>query len=512
MKLWAYVVAALIAGALFRRRRHLEPPMLVGGVLAIVLLAVYGTGAVHLPTLEEVLTHVGSTLGAWTYLLVAVFAFLETGAFIGLIAPGETAMIVGGVVAGQGEISVITLIAITWFAAVLGDCASYELGRRLGRDFLVRHGSRFQITPERLERVETFFQAHGGKAIFIGRFVGLVRAVAPFLAGSGRMPFRRFLPYDVLGAGLWSTTFILIGYVFWQSFDQVLKIAKQGAIGLGVAISVVVGIVLLVRVLADDERRHALEARIMAALDRPGLRVLQPVVRWAKGPARFFIQRLTPGQLGLELTALLAVVAVGSFGYIGNWLVIRSRGYGSLDATVHRWAVDLADATATDIARVLTWLGSPWIMETLCVLVAIALLTRRRVLEAVVVAGGMALTTGLVVLTKGLVDRPRPSDALVEAGTSSFPSGHAAYAMAWVVLAIVAVRVVPALRGRWWLVVAGILVALVVGLTRLYLRAHWAADVFGGWGVAAMSFSIVAIVALIVAFVRQNGSAGSPPP
>ena len=95
-------------------------------------------------------------------------------------------MMLGGVVAGQGEINVITLIGIAWAAAVAGDCASYLLGKRLGREFLVKHGPRFQITPDRLEQVETFFANHGGKAIFIGQFVGIVRAVAPFLAGSGR--------------------------------------------------------------------------------------------------------------------------------------------------------------------------------------------------------------------------------------------------------------------------------------------------------------------------------------
>ncbi len=262
-----------------------------------------------------------------------MLAFLETGAFIGLIAPGETAMMLGGVVAGQGEINVITLIAVAWVAAVAGDCASYALGQRLGRDFLVRHGPRFQITPERLEQVEKFFAAHGGKAIFIGRFVGIVRAVAPFLAGSGKMPFRRFIPYDVLGAGLWATTFILIGYAFWQSFGRVLKIAKEGALGLGIAISLIVGIVWLVRFLRVPENRARVEQGLDRALDRPGLRVLRPVVHWARGPLRFFFQRLTPGQLGLELTTLLAIAAVGSFAFFGYWAIIAGGSTPAVDDT-----------------------------------------------------------------------------------------------------------------------------------------------------------------------------------
>jgi undecaprenyl-diphosphatase len=506
MKPWAFVAAATLVLVALRRRRHLEPPLLIGLVLGAAGLAVYGTGWVEPPNLEELLLDIGETLGAWTYLLVGVMAFLETGAFVGLIAPGETAMIVGGVVAGQGQISVITLIGIAWTAAVLGDVASYELGRRLGRDFLVRHGPRFQITAERLALVEAFFAKHGGKAIFVGRFVGIVRAVAPFLAGSGGMRFRRFLPYDVLGAGLWATTFILLGYVFWQSLDRLLTVAKQGALGLGIAISLVVGLIWAVRYLRVPEHRAQLEEQVDRALDRPVLRLLRPVVRWARGPARFFLARLTPGQLGLELTTLLAIGAVGSFAYLGYWIQLEDQGSGALDVRVNGWAVDLEHPTATQVAEVVTLLGAPWLMETLCALAALALLARRRILEAVVVGLGMALTVAAVQLAKQLVDRPRPDNALVDAAGASYPSGHAAYAMAWIVLAIVGVRVVPWLRGRWWLVIVAIVVAALVGVTRIYLRVHYLADVLGGEGAAAMCFSAVAIVALVVAFVRHNGA------
>lgn len=505
MKLWPFAAAALLVALLVRRRRHLEPPLLVGGVLIAGVLCVYGSGAVHLPNVEQLLLDVGRVLGPWTYLLVGVLAFLETGAFIGLVAPGETAMMLGGVVAGQGEISVITLIGVAWVAAVAGDCASYALGKRLGRDFLVRHGPRFQIGPERLKQVETFFAEHGGKAILIGRFVGIVRAVAPFLAGSGRMPFRRFLPYDVLGAGLWATTFIMIGYVFWQSFGRVLKIAKEGALGLGIAIIVGVGLVWLVRWMGVAENRERLERGLDAALDRPGLRVLRPLVRWARGPLRFFFQRLTPGQLGLELTTLLAVGAVGSFAFFGYWIIAAGGDLSAFDDPVNRLAAELSHPTAIDVAEFLTVFGSPWLMETLCALTTILLLARRRIVEAAVVGIGMTLTVAFVQVAKHAVDRPRPSNAVVDAAGSAYPSGHAAYAIAWIALAVVAVRVVPALRGRWWLVIVAIVLAALVGATRVYLRVHWVSDVLGGEGAAAMSFCAVAVVALIVAFVRHNG-------
>ena len=504
MKIWPFVAAAALVAFLVRRRRHLEPPLLVGGALVAIGLCVYGSGLVKLPNLEELLLHIGNTLGQWTYLLVAVLAFLETGAFVGLLAPGETAMILGGVVAGQGEISVITLIALVWVAATLGDAVSFWLGRRLGREFLVRHGPKFRITPEVLERVEGFFDQHGGKAILLGRFVGIVRAVAPFLAGTGRMSFKRFLPYDILGAGLWATTFILLGYVFWQSLGTVLDYAKKGALGLGITITVIVGLVVAVRWLSREENRHELAQRMDRAVDRPGLRFLRPAVRWVQGPLRFFIARLTPGELGLELTTLLAIAAVGSFAYFGYWLAVAERGYGALDLTVNTWAVDLYNGTLAAVAEVVTVLGAPALMWPLVGVVTILLLVRRHWVEGVVLGAGMLLTIGFVRLGKSVLERPRPADAVIDVSGYSFPSGHAAYAVAWIALAVIAVRLVPSLRGRWWLVGAAIAVAVIVALTRVYLRVHWLSDVLAGAGVAAMSFSLVAVVALVVDFVRHN--------
>uniref|UniRef100_A0A6J5ZC03 Unannotated protein n=1 Tax=freshwater metagenome TaxID=449393 RepID=A0A6J5ZC03_9ZZZZ len=506
MKPLPFVAAAAVIFFLVRRRRKLELPLIVGGFLVAAGLCVYGTGLVKLPNLEELLTTIGTTLGAWTYLLVGLLAFLETGAFIGLIAPGETAMIVGGVVAGQGVISLVTLIGIAWFAATMGDLVSYELGRRLGRDFLVKHGPRFGMTAERLESVEQFFDKHGGKAIFIGRFVGIVRAVAPFLAGSGGMPLRRFLPYDVLGAGLWSTTFIMLGYIFWQSFGTVLKVAKEGALGLGIVISVVVAVIWTVRHLSDEDNRHALERKMLASLDRPGLRFLQPIVRWAQGPLRFFIARITPGRLGLDLTTLLAFAAVGSFAYFGYWIAINERGYGALDLQVNSIILDLYNPTAVSIAKALTTFGAPVLMFWLTGLATLVLLARRHFVEGFVLGGGMLMTFAAVQIGKLVVDRPRPTGALIDVGGSSYPSGHTAYAVAWVIFAVIAVRLVPSLKGKWWIVGVSFAIPVIVGLTRLYLDVHWFSDVLGGGGAAMMCFSVAAIAALVVAVVRDTDS------
>jgi membrane-associated protein len=212
------------------------------GLVGAALFALVQAGVVAPPDLEGALTDLSDTLGAWTYALVGGLAFLETGAFVGLIAPGETAVVLGGVVAAEGGVDLGVMLAITWTAAALGDLASFALGRRLGRRFLVARGPRIGVTPARLERVETFFDRHGGKAILIGRFIGIVRAVAPFTAGASRLPLRSFLPWSLAGTFVWASAFTLLGYAFSDSFAAAAGTLTH--IALGAAALVAAGFVV----------------------------------------------------------------------------------------------------------------------------------------------------------------------------------------------------------------------------------------------------------------------------
>jgi membrane-associated protein len=226
--------------------------LLALGGLATAAFALVLAGVVELPDLESVLTDLSDTLGAWTYLLVAGLAFLETGAFVGLIAPGETAIVLGGVVAAQGGVDLVPMLLIAWAAAALGDLASFMLGQRLGRRFIVARGPRLGISAERLERVEEFFDRHGPKAILIGRFIGIVRAVAPFLAGASGMRLRAFLPWSLLGTAAWASAFTLVGYAFHASFASAAHTLAHGAL----AAAVLASAFLLVRAHLRA-RRHA---------------------------------------------------------------------------------------------------------------------------------------------------------------------------------------------------------------------------------------------------------------
>jgi membrane protein DedA with SNARE-associated domain len=262
MRAGPLLAAALVLGALVVRWRRLSPRIRALGVAAALALGAWGSGIIHLPNLETIARDVGATLGSYTYAVVGLMALLETGAGIGLIAPGELALVIGGVTAGQGHTNLLLLIAIVWACALTGDLTSYVLGQRLGRSFLLRHGHLVKLTPARLAQVEAFMARHGGKTIIVGRFIGVVRALAPFVAGSSRMPARRFLPATFVASGLWSAAFSVLGYLFWESFDQAAAIAKEGSLALVVLVVVIAGAILAHRTLTHPQRRTRPRKRI----------------------------------------------------------------------------------------------------------------------------------------------------------------------------------------------------------------------------------------------------------
>jgi membrane protein DedA with SNARE-associated domain len=242
----------------FRRRLGRVSALLIAVIVAALL--VYGLEVVPLPKPEEAVATLGEALGAWTYALVGLLAFLEAAAFVGLVAPGEVAVVFGGLIAARGDIELVPLIATVWFAALSGDFVSYWFGRVAGRGWAIRHGSRFGITPARIEWAERYFAAHGGKTILVGRFVGIVRALAPFVAGTSRMPLRRFLLADVVGSGLWATAFSVLGFVFWQSLDHALELVRRGKLGLAAVLAVTLCAIAVYRLVHDPKRRQALRA------------------------------------------------------------------------------------------------------------------------------------------------------------------------------------------------------------------------------------------------------------
>jgi membrane-associated phospholipid phosphatase len=318
------------------------------------------------------------------------------------------------------------------------------------------------------------------------------------------MRYTYYAPFGVLGTGLWAATFTLIGYFASQSLNAAAREAGRGTFFFGIAVAVIVAIFLAYRFLRQAENRRRLVAEMEG---RPVLRPLLAAARSLAPPARFVAERLTPGGLGLEFTTLMAVLAVSLYVLIAYTAIVSGDpGPTAGDRTALDVASDLNAAWLSDVARGVTQLGSAAVTLPLAVAVAAFLLVKRRWTEAVALVAATIIIYAGVQELKDTVPRPRPLGPLAAANGSSFPSGHSAHAVLYPWLALlVVVRLRPGMAGGTVLVIAGIVPAALVGLSRVYLRVHYFSDVAAGWALAVAAFAACAAVAMVVAYFRQNG-------
>lgn len=189
---------------------------------------------------------------AMIYLIIAALVFAEAALFVGFVFPGETAIVVGGVLASQHVLSLPLLLVIAVVAAVAGDSVGYEIGRRYGPrlldvNMMRRHRGKVAAAQDLIRR-------RGAFAVFIGRFTALLRALMPALAGSSRLPYPKFLLFNVIGGVTWVVTFTLGGFFAGTAFEHAAKLAGRG-LAIGLAVVAVVALVVW------SVRRHRREAR-----------------------------------------------------------------------------------------------------------------------------------------------------------------------------------------------------------------------------------------------------------
>jgi membrane-associated protein len=163
--------------------------------------------------LDKHLSVVIQTYGVWTYSILFVIVFCETGLVVTPILPGDSLLFAAGAFAATGSLNVAVLFGLLAAAAILGDTVNYQIGHLIGPKVFHREDSRF-LKKEYLERTHKFYEKYGGKTIIIARFVPIIRTFAPFVAGVGAMTYSRFIVYNVIGGIAWVILFVFGGYYF----------------------------------------------------------------------------------------------------------------------------------------------------------------------------------------------------------------------------------------------------------------------------------------------------------
>ena len=205
------------------------------------------------------LHHLHQFVAEYGYFAVFVLVALESA---GVPMPGETALVSAAVLAGRGDLHIGLVIACAAAAAILGDNAGYWVGREFGFPLVYKYGRYVRIDEGRLKVAQYLFQRHGGKIVFFGRFVAILRAFAAFLAGVNHLPWPRFLLFNALGGIVWATIFGLGGYFLGHAFEHYAR-----PVGIAALIAAVVGAVAASRFIAHHE--NLLRAEAEAALPGP---------------------------------------------------------------------------------------------------------------------------------------------------------------------------------------------------------------------------------------------------
>ncbi len=191
------------------------------------------------------------TTPSWVVLLVVgLVVFAEDAIFVGFVLPGETVAVLGGVAARLGNVPLWAVLTVVVVAAIVGDSVGYEIGKHVGPRVL---GSRlFNSRRVQLEAAQRFLARRGGAAVFLGRWIAFFRAVMPALAGSARMPYRRFLAFNAAGGIAWGVVVVMLGFLAGDAYKKVEK-----SFGTGTAI--VIGVLVVGALIVWQVRKHRSE-------------------------------------------------------------------------------------------------------------------------------------------------------------------------------------------------------------------------------------------------------------
>ena len=170
-------------------------------------------------SVTEFLKHLGGHVGGWLYLITALLAFAEAAILIGMVLPGETALLVAGYFCHEGVLRLSIMIPLAIVAAIGGDSVGFEFGRKFGPSFR-NSGLGNWIGADRWRTVDGFLRRHGGKAVLVGRLTAVLRALMPAMAGMSAMRYRTFLLWNAVGGIIWGSGCVLLGWAFASALHR----------------------------------------------------------------------------------------------------------------------------------------------------------------------------------------------------------------------------------------------------------------------------------------------------
>jgi membrane protein DedA with SNARE-associated domain len=422
-------------------------------------------------------------LTQWGYSIIVLMTFLETSAFLGLLVPGESVVVIAGLLASKGILALGDVIWAATFGAIMGDTVGYFIGHRFGEGFFLTYGHYFFFKREYLDEAKGFFEKHGGKTVFMGRFMAWLRSFAPVVAGISKMRYSKFLLFNAAGGIAWATIFSLLGFFVGNSWG-IIKV-YLGRIGV---FAFICGVVIIYFYFFFTKKRRLIQEKI-GWIDRK--LSSQTPKTWSFVKDRFSFGRW----YGLNLTIALIslILALFSFGEIVEDLIDQETLF-YLDFRIERYVEGITGPGVMRCAVNITNHGGIYLLFTTTIIIFAYLLYKRdwwELFTLFLVAG-----IGEILLFLLKLFFRASANQLAMAHGYSFPSGHA-FAAA-VVFGFLIYITWSSLRNqalRFILSFISILLILLIGMSRIYLDEHWFTDVLGGYtsGFAWLVLSIVIV-------------------
>ena len=419
---------------------------------------------------------------SYGYAVVFLFVAIES---LGIPLPGETVLVTAGALAALGHLSLWPVIATAAVGAILGDAGGYWIGRLGGLALIKRYGRVVHFDDKKLSRVRVFFNRHGPKAVFFGRFIALLRTWAALLAGTAQMPYGVFTLYNVLGGVTWAALFGTLGYLFGRSLPLLERYIGQASLAVVLLISLVVALALAWRWF--NANRDVLTERVSRYWIL--FRERHP------GAARFIAARFMRGEyLGLHLTIGFLISLAGLWLFAGvTEDVIHHDPLTKFDLAFATWTRAHTTRLGDKIFTFVSLIGSPVAMAAVGAGGALLIVLRRKWLVLAAWVAAFAGAGLLSLILKIIIHRPRPAGAaaFLHGETFSFPSGHALGSLVgYGMLAyVIGSTWIEGASARLSLIVATAVLVVAIGISRLYLGVHYFSDVVGGYAAGLLWLS-----------------------
>jgi undecaprenyl-diphosphatase len=412
---------------------------------------------------DNILTLPAETLCNWGYIILLAATLCETIPFFGVLIPGQTLVIAGGVLVKMGILSPVLLILTISLGAILGDSFGYFIGKKYGHDFIMKYGKYFLLKKENFEKVKKLIDEHVGKALILGRLNSFTRATIPLVTGTSEISFKKFLTYNILGGFIWATTFTALGFLFGASVEIALRY-----VGKWLLIAIISTIIIVAVYKFINKRKHIFEKYHIYALS------LCIISLWifSEMVDTLSVQNTTIPKIDTWLNAQIATLWTP---LLNNMMIFITNFGGSINIII------LSIGLFTFLLITKKWHNSLLLLLSM-------------------IGGFLGEQT-----IKEIIARPRPANSLIEISGSSFPSGHATMSIIFFSLLIYSFK--NDIKSGLWrnlFVLGNITLFVLIGFSRIYLNVHWLSDVIAGFSLGLFWLTLLIIIFKITIFLVNS--------